>query len=555
MIYSIILAFCLSIFSVVSFAGNSIGQIKVEILQTNNAHNTPVKLLMNGFEIGSFSHSMRSDVFIVSENNLNSGTQTSLVSNYGALQAGCEFQYVLYFSIEGSQWIKLGLFKAPTDHVNATIPLGLCNGKLCSKDRLISEQLQKQEDARWEKNKQILKKWLDDTFEKERISFEKSKRRALIKAQITEPKVDISVELPAFDTKGTSLADNDQHASNEINIDSMVEDILLDVELENAKRNMEFLKSCESMSSYGQYLCSRYGGLGWMGAVAESIDYATLAAKGLLTEEEIRQKILSKEAQGRHRLASQVEKQAIVISEIEKRKQVAKYVKHLKDIREMAVNGARFAPGVSDGVDIYEALFGFDAGTGASLDSSQRLFAVLGVLAGSRTLWDSLTSEAKLALLGDKFVIENIESIRQIERFGPIKPGVLHTIELGNGTIADTFRSSSYFEIISDSPITLYRTYESDLSEMGRFWSRTAPTGPLQTTIDLAIDPNWGSNASKWIQIEIPAGTKVYEGIAAEMPLLRGKEKVQTGQLLGGGQQVYIRGKLDHSWIKKRGSF
>ncbi len=222
---------------------------------------------------------------------------------------------------------------------------------------------------------------------------------------------------------------------------------------------------------------------------------------------------------------------------------------------ELAVHGARFAPGVSDGIDIYEALYGMDASTGLNLDGSQRLFAILGIIAGNRFLWDGLTSEAKLLILGDKGAVQSLESIREIERFGPMKTGPLHSIKLGNGSVADTFRSSSYYEVISDTPITLYRTYDSEVSELGLYWSRTAPSGPLQTTLDLAIDPAWGNNVTKWIEIKIPAGTKIYEGIASETMLRRGTSNVAVGQLLGGGQQVYINDNIKKSWIENRGIF
>lgn len=554
MIYSFFLSICLLVFSTVSFAAGTIGQIKVEIVQTNHVHNTPVTIRMNGSDIGSFAHSTKSKTMSISEAHLSAGSQTPLKSNYGSLQSGCEFQYVLYFSLDGNQWIRLGKFNAPTEHVNTTIPLGLCKGKICSSDLSISEQIKRQEEARWEKNKEVLRKWLEDSFEKERIAFEESKRRALEKAQLSELRVDVNIELPDVQFESEQL-NQDKVAQGAADLDSVVDEVILEAEREETDRTLDFLKACQATSSYQQYLCSTYGGLGWMGAIAESYTYGNLAEKGLLTQEQIRQKIISKESQGRYKLAGQIERQTIVKSEIEKRKQAARLVRHLKDIRELAVNGARFAPGVSDGIDIYEALYGMDASTGLNLDGSQRLFAILGIIAGNRFLWDGLTSEAKLLILGDKSAFQSIEGIKEIERFGPMKPGALHAIDLGNGSVADTFRSSSYYEVISDSPITLYRTYESDRSELGRYWSRMAPSGPLQTTLDLAIDPAWGSNATKWVEVKIPAGTKIYEGIASEIPLRRGTSKVQVGQLLGGGQQVYIEGRIDHSWVQKRGAF
>ncbi len=81
-------------------------------------------------------------------------------------------------------------------------------------------------------------------------------------------------------------------------------------------------------------------------------------------------------------------------------------------------------------------------------------------------------------------------------------------------------------------------------SELGGYWSKTQPNGPIQSIIDSALDQTWGNKATQWVSIDLPAGTTFYEGIAAS----------QRG-LVGGGNQVYLTARVESSWITGRGNF
>lgn len=65
------------------------------------------------------------------------------------------------------------------------------------------------------------------------------------------------------------------------------------------------------------------------------------------------------------------------------------------------------------------------------------------------------------------------------------------------------------------------------------------PKGPVQSIVDSALNPKWGSPATNMVKIEVPPGVKLYQGQAAH----------QNG-LVGGGSQVYIP-RVDPKWIKK----
>ncbi len=113
---------------------------------------------------------------------------------------------------------------------------------------------------------------------------------------------------------------------------------------------------------------------------------------------------------------------------------------------------------------------------------------------------------------------------KTLRRWSPIDgPG-----PLGN-EVAATFRGATYTESLTSEATTLYRSWGGSADEFGSYWTRSAPTGPLQTQIDSALLPQWGNNAQNVTQIRVPPGTTIYEGFAAPQ-----------GGLVGGGNQVYL---------------
>ncbi|WP_157692391.1 hypothetical protein [Granulibacter bethesdensis] len=108
--------------------------------------------------------------------------------------------------------------------------------------------------------------------------------------------------------------------------------------------------------------------------------------------------------------------------------------------------------------------------------------------------------------------------------------------------IAATFRSGTYREVVNNKPITLYRIIGDNGNPAGPYWTKVEPKGPLQSVIDSALDQNWGNTATKVVEMQVPAGTHFFEGVAAH----------QRG-LVGGGNQIYFDKTLtpfDPRWIK-----
>ena len=101
--------------------------------------------------------------------------------------------------------------------------------------------------------------------------------------------------------------------------------------------------------------------------------------------------------------------------------------------------------------------------------------------------------------------------------------------------ISSTFRGGSYSHTTLGSDVTLYRVYGGGSKPMAPWWSRTAPSGPLQSQIELALPSE--NTAQNVIMIRVPKGTVIYEG-AAEGNFGR----------LGGGNQIYIP-KVNAAWV------
>ena len=118
-----------------------------------------------------------------------------------------------------------------------------------------------------------------------------------------------------------------------------------------------------------------------------------------------------------------------------------------------------------------------------------------------------------------------------VARYGPMAEGPLP------GNIANTFRSGSYSQVITQETTTLYRVYGGTAGETGSFWTTVKPSGPMQSQLDLALNPSWGNTAANVATIRVPPGVTYYGGYASAQ-----------GYLPGGGYQVFIS-NVNPSWI------
>jgi hypothetical protein len=178
--------------------------------------------------------------------------------------------------------------------------------------------------------------------------------------------------------------------------------------------------------------------------------------------------------------------------------------------------------------------------TGEFLESAEK--------AGVNEMRDALELDEMLRKGADVNAgkIESIEAYigGKMVRYNPMLNGPLHSISQGTMTVADTFRSSSYFATKLEKPIKLYRSFDESTREFARYWSRIKPTGPYQATLDLALVPEFKNTATKWAEITVPAGEVIYEGFASPFPLRTARSSMKVGELLGGGSQVFLDGDV-----------
>lgn len=110
--------------------------------------------------------------------------------------------------------------------------------------------------------------------------------------------------------------------------------------------------------------------------------------------------------------------------------------------------------------------------------------------------------------------------------------------------VASTFRSGTYTERTLSDPLVVYHTYGGTSGPLSSYWTRTSPTGPLQSRLDSALLSEWGNTATRVTRIRIPAGTTVFEGFAGPQ---RGVQK-PFESILGGGSQIYIS-RVNPDWV------
>jgi hypothetical protein len=127
-------------------------------------------------------------------------------------------------------------------------------------------------------------------------------------------------------------------------------------------------------------------------------------------------------------------------------------------------------------------------------------------------------------------------------RYSPANPGPL------SQDVAETFTGGSYTQTVLTEDMTFYRVYGGDAGQVGSYMSRVPQNGGIQSQIDLALKPEWGNTTECVTTVTVPKGTVIYEGTAAPQTL---NETIGgTGELIGGGNQVYIpRGELNAEWF------
>lgn len=113
--------------------------------------------------------------------------------------------------------------------------------------------------------------------------------------------------------------------------------------------------------------------------------------------------------------------------------------------------------------------------------------------------------------------------------------------------VPGTFSGGRYTTIQLDKPLKVYRAWAQGQSkEFGAFWSLDMPLGGLQSRIDSALLPEWGtvrgtvfrSQATQYTIIELPVGTTIHVGEVGS----------QGSVWVGGKSQLLIEGGAQPAW-------
>ncbi|KSU60127.1 type IV secretion protein Rhs [Gordonia sp. SGD-V-85] len=135
-----------------------------------------------------------------------------------------------------------------------------------------------------------------------------------------------------------------------------------------------------------------------------------------------------------------------------------------------------------------------------------------------------------------------------VRKYGPHEVGPLPP------DTVQTFRGGVYTEKITTEPLILHRAHTAGKSRVGGFWSRDMPQGPMQTQMDSALNPKWGNQANAVSSIEVPVGTRFFEGSVELQELGSTGTHIPSGGgvLLGGGNQIVFapRFHVPEAWLQ-----
>ncbi|MCI9228993.1 MAG: hypothetical protein HFG86_13390, partial [Dorea sp.] len=108
-------------------------------------------------------------------------------------------------------------------------------------------------------------------------------------------------------------------------------------------------------------------------------------------------------------------------------------------------------------------------------------------------------------------------------------------------SVKNNFTNGNYDTVVTDEPMTLYRSFGGNAYSDGSYWTTEKPGDPMESKMNSAILQEWGNGQFYVEEMTVPAGTKMNIGTAAPQTSVTGQE------LPGGGTQVL----LDQDYVKE----
>lgn len=110
--------------------------------------------------------------------------------------------------------------------------------------------------------------------------------------------------------------------------------------------------------------------------------------------------------------------------------------------------------------------------------------------------------------------------------------------------LAATFLDSKCTKTVLTQPQTFYRHFSNDSNRYGRYLTTDRFTVNTDVIRGLALNQEWGNQATRTLMVTLPAGTVVYQGVVAP--------QTPSTCYPGGGQQTFIENSKDPQivWVE-----
>jgi hypothetical protein len=399
-----IMAFALCLITSFADAGDY-GLLQLSVSVPNANHRTNVKIKLSGKTFASISHSQNAPIKLsISSDFLAQGKNTPLSSDYGELASDCQFDFTIQYSLDGTQWVSLGTYTAPSTTVKGVLPIGLCDGEICSSNADVAKKIEVIQQQKWKVAGEAIKKWLEDSIRKEAQDLE-AQRGQLEQQHSPKPndepllsEIDdltddlssqdmIEIEPPTLEDPNTVLEERIADAVSAGSVDTLVNQL---------STEEKFYKACLAGDTTTQYYCQHYGGMGWIVAASDAISAALSVDPGAAMDK------LYSHIYGTNTRSS-LESRAAALADFKFKIQTAKDAKRARDIMENLASAARtgvsFTP-IGDVMDMCEAITGkeFCSPQGKDLLPEQRFLAILGTIISNRSTLEPISNEIKEAI-------------------------------------------------------------------------------------------------------------------------------------------------------------
>jgi hypothetical protein len=419
-----VILFFIVIFNCLSGFASPIGYLKIRNPGQNKAHSTLVTLKVNGKAVLNFSHASENDATLetsISSDVLARGHNTTLLSDYSQLQKGCIFDFRIYFSLDRQIWIDLGMYRAPSNSVVASLPIGICeDGQICSSNPMVKNQIEAAKRAQAERDRQNLeaiKSWFNQMYENELLAKKASENKI---AEIDNAK-DFTED--NFDAQIQEFEDS--YRNSTIAEDSSPEQLDSKITFQNISQETQQITD-KILNTIPTSLKQSFEEQGIPIELAVSYGWIYAAAVGIKmiqtgTSSKLDENLLT----NLNKLGAW-EKSSYFGAYVDSHKEGLRGVKYWSQAAELGNLGLRMSP-YGDLIDFCEALTGREMciPNRNPLSSNDRMLAAVGIIVGNRMINGYVEKELKTVVKEIEQVLDESGKIKWSKVFEEVESGDL----------------------------------------------------------------------------------------------------------------------------------